>query len=145
VAGRQGDCYILPILEVLASVAHDYKRDIYSRFLHLARDISLLLLIIYTYHSTSLNNRSFVACLCILFLLLWLQLVLACFSCFFCYCIIPTYAFTYCLLAWYPRDVLVGPFLLAEVRPRIVYNLKNHVKFDKLRWTPLKKFDKLRT
>jgi len=25
--------------------------------------------------------------------------------------------FTYCLLAWYPRDVLVGPFLLAEVRP----------------------------
>jgi len=26
------------------------------------------------------------------------------------------------LLAWYPRDVLVGPFLLAEVRPpTIVY------------------------
>jgi hypothetical protein len=41
VAGRQGDCYILPILEGLASVARDYKRDIYSRFLHLAREISL--------------------------------------------------------------------------------------------------------
>jgi len=30
------------------------------------------------------------------------------------------------LLAWYPRDVLVGPFLLAEVRPpticRLIYN-----------------------
>jgi len=24
------------------------------------------------------------------------------------------------LLAWYPRDVLVGPFLLAEVRPPTV-------------------------
>jgi len=32
VAGRQGGCYILPILEVLASVARDCKRDIYSRF-----------------------------------------------------------------------------------------------------------------
>jgi len=27
---------------------------------------------------------------------------------------------TYCLLAWYPRDVLVGPSLLAEVRPPTV-------------------------
>jgi hypothetical protein len=32
VAGRQGDCYILPILEVLASVARDCKRDILLRF-----------------------------------------------------------------------------------------------------------------
>jgi hypothetical protein len=40
VAGRQGDCYILPILEGLASVARDCKRDIYSRFLYLARDTS---------------------------------------------------------------------------------------------------------
>jgi hypothetical protein len=40
VAGRQGDCYILPILEGLASVARDYKRDIYSRFLYLASDTS---------------------------------------------------------------------------------------------------------
>ena len=39
-AGRQGDYYILPILEGLASVARDYKRDIYSRFLYLARDTS---------------------------------------------------------------------------------------------------------
>jgi hypothetical protein len=44
VAGRQGDCYILPILEGLASVARDYKRDIYSRFLYLARDILPLFL-----------------------------------------------------------------------------------------------------
>ena len=35
VAGRQGDCYILPILEGLASIARDCKRDIYSRFLHI--------------------------------------------------------------------------------------------------------------
>jgi len=41
VAGRQGDCYILPILEGLASVARDCKRDIYSRFLYLAKDILL--------------------------------------------------------------------------------------------------------
>jgi hypothetical protein len=41
VAGRQGDCYILPILEGLASVARDCKGDIYSRFLHLAKEISL--------------------------------------------------------------------------------------------------------
>jgi hypothetical protein len=44
VAGRQGDCYILPILEGLASVSRDYKRDIYSRFLYLARDTSPLFL-----------------------------------------------------------------------------------------------------
>ena len=31
------------------SIARDYKRDLYSRFLYLARDISLSLLIIYTY------------------------------------------------------------------------------------------------
>jgi len=37
--------------------------------LHLARDTSLSLLIIYTYAHTSLNNRSFVACLCVLLLL----------------------------------------------------------------------------
>jgi len=49
VEGRQGDCYILPILEVLASVARDCKRGIYSRFLYLAKDTSLSLLIIYTY------------------------------------------------------------------------------------------------
>jgi hypothetical protein len=35
VAGRQGDCYILPILEGSASIARDCKRDIYSRFLHI--------------------------------------------------------------------------------------------------------------
>jgi hypothetical protein len=35
VAGRQGDYYILPILEGSASIAHDCKRDIYSRFLHI--------------------------------------------------------------------------------------------------------------
>jgi hypothetical protein len=75
VAGRQGDCYILPILEVLANVARDCKRDIYSRFLHLysrelyTSNISLSLLIIYTYAHTSLNNRLFVACLCVLLLL----------------------------------------------------------------------------
>ena len=50
-------------------------------------------------------------------------MVLACFSCFFCHCFILTYAFTYCLLAWYPRDVLVGPFLLAKVRPPTLYKL----------------------
>jgi hypothetical protein len=44
VAGRQGDCYILPILEGLASVARDCKGDIYSRFLHLAKEISTLIL-----------------------------------------------------------------------------------------------------
>jgi hypothetical protein len=46
VAGRQGDCYILPILEGLASVARDCKGDIYSRFLYLARDISTFILYI---------------------------------------------------------------------------------------------------
>ena len=35
-----------------------------------------------------------------------------------------------CLLAWYPRDVLVGPFLLAKVRPPIVYKLN---KLNKLK------------
>jgi hypothetical protein len=35
VAGRQGDYYILPILEGSASIARDCKRDIYSRFLHI--------------------------------------------------------------------------------------------------------------
>jgi hypothetical protein len=30
------------------------------------------------------------------------------------------------LLAWYPRDVLVGPFLLAEVRPPTI--IGNHFK-----------------
>ena len=104
VAGRQGDCYILPILEVLASVARDCKRDIYSRFLHLysrelhISNISLSLLIIHSYAHTSLNNRSFVACLCVLLLLYdynWFSHALVVS---FCYCFISIYAFTCYLL-----------------------------------------------
>jgi hypothetical protein len=44
--GEQGDCYILRFWRFLASVARDCKRDIYSRFLHLARYTSPSLLII---------------------------------------------------------------------------------------------------
>jgi hypothetical protein len=36
------------------------------------------------------------------------------------------YIRVYLLLAWYPRDVLVGPFLLAEVRPPTI--IGNHFK-----------------
>jgi len=116
VAGRQGDCYILPILEVLASVARDCKRDIYSRFLHLARDISLSLLIIYTYAHTSLNNP-YIRCLFCVLLLLYNYT-------WFLHALVVSFVITlylhmrfYLLLAWCPRDVLIGPFLLAEVRP----------------------------
>jgi hypothetical protein len=48
VAGRQGDCYILPILEGSASIARDCKRDIYSRFLHINLH-SYIHIFIYTY------------------------------------------------------------------------------------------------
>jgi hypothetical protein len=51
VAGRQGDCYILPILEGSASIARDCKRDIYFRFLHIN-----LYTFIYTYIYTFINQ-----------------------------------------------------------------------------------------
>jgi hypothetical protein len=51
VAGRQGDCYILPILEGSASIARDCKRDIYSRFLHINLHIYIYIYLIYT-HTT---------------------------------------------------------------------------------------------
>ena len=48
----------------------------------------------------------------------WLHLVLACFSSFLSFVLLYIYICVYLLLAcWYPRDVPVGPFLLAEVRP----------------------------
>jgi hypothetical protein len=103
VAGCQGDCCVLPILEVLASVAYNCKRDIYSRFLHLysrelyTSNILLSLLIIYIYAHTSLNNCLFVACLYVLLLLYnytWFSHALILLLLLY----IP-YAFTYCLLA----------------------------------------------
>ena len=102
----------------LASVARDCKRDIYSRFLHLARHTSPSLLItslIYVILQHLIIYIS-VACLRSAFAL-WLHLVLACISWFFCYCFISTYAFACCSIAWFPSIVPVGPFLLAKVCP----------------------------
>jgi hypothetical protein len=43
------------------------------------------------------------------------------------------YIRVYLLLAWYPRDVLVGPFILAEVRPPTLYIT---IVKDKHNWKP---------
>ena len=71
---------------------------------------------------TSLNNRSFIACLCVLLLLYnytWFlyALIVSFVIALYLYMRLLIACLLACLLAWYPRDVLVGPFLLAEVRP----------------------------
>jgi cytochrome bd-type quinol oxidase subunit 2 len=114
VAGRQGDCYTLRFWRFLASVARDCKRDIYSRFLHLAIHTLLLFLhitfthnhFINTCHSISFNNCSFVASFTVL--LLFLDLRMHASVLFFCYCLIFAYAFVCCSIAWFPGIVPVG-------------------------------------
>ena len=109
----------MSILEVLASVARDCERDIYSGFLHLAKHISPLLLLIYRPQHLIIVH---ICCLFVFLLLLynytWFlhALVLS-----FLLLLLYIYICVYLLLAcWYPRDVLVGPFLLAEVPPPTV-------------------------
>jgi Fe2+ transport system protein B len=128
VAGRQGDCYILPILEGSASIARDCKRDIYSRFLHINLHIYIY---IHIHSHTHSSINSIHSCTSVITsyhlytcnrLLLHLIIVYPLLVCVLLYYFMFTYAFASCFIAWFPGIVPVG-FLLAEVRPPTIISI----------------------
>jgi hypothetical protein len=95
VTGRQGDCYILRFWRIWPSVARDCKRDIYSRFLHLARHTQLqflYIIVILTYHLYTFN-RLLLHLIIVYPLLVCILLLLYVYICV-CFLL-------YCLVSWY--------------------------------------------
>jgi hypothetical protein len=96
VAGRQGDCYILPILEGSASIARDCKRDIYSRFyihihfnLYIHTIIHSCISVITLYHLYTCN-RLLLHLIIVYPLLVYILLLLYIYICvcFLLYCLV---------------------------------------------------------
>jgi len=95
VAGWTARGWFLCILEGLASVARDCKRDIYSRFLYTSLLITLFLyiIIVITLYHLHTFNRSLLHLIIVYLLLVCILLLL---YVYICVCFL-----FYCLVSWY--------------------------------------------